>query len=41
MSMEVIEYLPGALAAGWMAFRLVAVLRHGRAASTAPQATWE
>ena len=27
--MEFVEYMPGALAAGWMAFKLVALLRYG------------
>ena len=27
--MEFVEYMPGALAAGWMAFKIVVLLRHG------------
>lgn len=27
--MEFVEYMPGALAAGWMAFKLVVLLRDG------------
>jgi hypothetical protein len=29
--MEFVEYMPGALAAGWMAFKLVVLLRDGPA----------
>ncbi len=27
--MELVEYMPGALAAGWMAFKMVVLLRNG------------
>lgn len=27
--MELVEYMPGALAAGWMAFKMVLLLRNG------------
>ena len=30
--MELVEYMPGALAAGWMAYRIVVLLRNGPAA---------
>ena len=29
--MEFVEYVPGAMAAGWMVFRIVILLRHGQA----------
>jgi hypothetical protein len=32
--MELIEYVPGGLAAAWMVFRMVILFRHG--ADTAP-----
>jgi hypothetical protein len=32
--MELVEYMPGALAAGWMAFRLAILLRNGQPAAT-------
>ncbi len=27
--MEIIEYVPGALAAGWMVMKIALILRHG------------
>jgi hypothetical protein len=39
--MEFVEYLPGALAAGWMAFKIAVVLRNGPATATEDQAAWD
>ena len=30
--MELVEYMPGALAAGWMVFRIVILVRNGQPA---------
>lgn len=35
--MEFVEYMPGALAAGWMAFRIALVLRKGPTADAGEQ----
>jgi hypothetical protein len=37
--MEFVEYMPGALAAGWMVVKMVMLLRNGPAAAEADSAT--
>jgi hypothetical protein len=36
--MELVEYMPGALAAGWMVFKMVVLLRNGPDMHTDDQA---
>jgi hypothetical protein len=39
--MEVVEYLPGALAAGWMVVKMVTLFRNGPAPEVKEQAAWD
>ena len=39
--MELVEYMPGALAAGWMVFKMVVLLRNGPQVEAEEQAAWE
>jgi hypothetical protein len=39
--MELVAYMPGALAAGWMVFKLVGLIRNGPQKHTDEQAAWD